>query len=146
MKLKTNFILNLIVAAFIFLFTYTAISKIVSHELFRNTLDRSPLIGNYATLLSIALPVTELVVAGLLFFRRLTLAGLYSSFLLMSVFTLYLTYMILFDEELPCSCGGVLQQMSWQQHLWFDIFLTGLAGWGIYLHRRQFSSTISSFA
>lgn len=146
MKFKTNFILNLIVAAFIFLFTYTAISKILSHELFRNTLDRSPIIGNYATFLSIALPVTELVVACLLFFPRYKLAGLYSSFLLMLVFTFYLGYMILFDEELPCSCGGVIQQMSWQQHLWFNIFLTVLAGWGIYLHRRQLSSTISTFA
>ena len=139
-----NISLNLIAAIFIFLFTYTALSKLIEHDLFRNTLNKSPLIGPYAGIVSIALPITELIVAGLLFFPKTKLAGLFSSLLLMLLFTGYLSYMILFTKDLPCSCGGVLQQLSWQQHLWFNIFFTVLAGLGIYLHLRKRISFQSS--
>lgn len=133
-----NSSLNLIAALFIFLFTYTALSKLIEHDLFRNTLIKSPLIGSYAGIVSFALPITELIVAGLLFCPKTKLAGLYSSFAMMFLFTAYLSYMmIVFTKDLPCSCGGVLQQFSWQQHLWFNILLTVLAGLGIYLHRRR---------
>jgi len=135
---------SLVAAIFIFLFTYTALSKLIEHDLFRNTLSKSPLIGTHAGILSIALPITELMVAALLFFPKTKLAGLLSSLLLMLLFTGYLCYMLLFTKDLPCSCGGVLQQLSWQQHLWFNIFLTVLAGLGIYGHRRKRISFQSS--
>jgi hypothetical protein len=141
-----NISLNLIAALFIFLFTYTAISKLTEHDLFRNTLSKSPLIGSYAGFVSIVLPITELIVAALLFFPKTKLAGFISSLSLMFMFTGYLAWLLLFTKNLPCSCGGVLQQLSWLQHLWFNIFFTVLAGLGIYLHRRKRISFHSSLA
>jgi len=139
-----NSSLNLVAALFIFLFTYTALSKLIEHDLFRNTLSRSPLIGPYSGIVSLVLPITELIIAGLLFFPKTKLTGLYSSFVLMILFTTYLSYMIIFTKDLPCSCGGVLQQLSWQQHLWLNIFLTALAALGIYMRRRKRISFQSS--
>ena len=140
-----NIFLNLIATVFIFLFTYTALSKLIEHDLFRNTLSRSPLIGSYAGIVSFSLPVAELIAACLLVFHKTKLAGLYSSFVLMMLFTAYLSYMIIFTNDLPCSCGGVLQQLSWLQHLWFNIFFTALAALGIYLYRRKRINAFTSF-
>src|SRR5918995_453728 len=106
-----NSSLNLIAAIFIFLFTYTAFSKLIEHDLFRNTLSNSPMIGPCSGIVSFVLPITELIVAALLFFPKTKLAGLYCSFVLMLLFTAYLSYMIIFTKDLPCSCGGVLQQL-----------------------------------
>jgi len=60
---------------------------------------------------------------------------LYYAFVLMTVFTLYIAYMLLFTPKLPCSCGGVLQQMTWKQHLLFNIGFTLLAAYAIWLKK-----------
>lgn len=140
-----NITLNFIAAAFIFLFTYTAMSKLMDAYEFQVILSKSPLIGEYAAIIKYVLPITELIVAGLLFLPKTKLAGLYSSLTLMLLFTGYLFYMTLFTTDLPCSCGGVLQQLSWQQHLWFNIFFTLLAGLGIFLQRLKQHYAHSSF-
>jgi hypothetical protein len=118
---------NLIAAAFIFLFTYTSLSKFMAFFSFQTTLHQSPLINNQASVIAWLLPFTELIVSLLLFIPATRMAGFYSSFLLMSVFTLYIGYMLLFTPHLPCSCGGVLKQLTWKQHLLFNIFFTILA-------------------
>jgi hypothetical protein len=134
MKLRATY-LNLVTALFIFLFLYTAISKVMQFDTFRQTLSRSPLVGSYADAIAIAVPVIEVLVSGLLFFPFTHKAGLYGSLLLMLIFSAYLGYMICFAKDLPCSCGGVLQDLSWQQHLWFNLFFTILAATGIYICR-----------
>jgi hypothetical protein len=55
----------------------------------------------------------------------------------MFLFTIYVGLMISFAPHLPCSCGGVIKQMSWKQHLTFNTFFTALALFGIWLSRRQ---------
>ena len=132
---KTN-LLNLIAAAFIFLFTYTALSKLTGFASFKATLQESPLIKDYASVLAYALPVTELVISGLLFIPYTRMAGLYSTLALMILFTGYIGYMLVFTPNLPCSCGGVLKQLSWKQHLLFNIFFTFLAAAAIWLQKR----------
>lgn len=131
--MKRSTIVEIISALFILLFVYTAVSKLMEGIKFEQTLSKSPLIGNYAGLIAIALPVTEIVVAILLLIPRTRLFGLYASAALMTLFTLYLSYMIAFTPKLPCSCGGVLKQMNWNQHLVFNLFFTGLAFTGIWL-------------
>lgn len=106
----------------ILLFTYTAISKLTDYANFVRFIDESSPIHKGADTIGWLLPVTELVVVLLLFFERTRRAGLYASLLLLVLFTLYLLYMVLFVADLPCSCGGVLRKMSWQQHVWFNLF------------------------
>ncbi|WP_414672836.1 MauE/DoxX family redox-associated membrane protein [Lacibacter sp.] len=104
----------------ILLYCYTAISKLINYEVFKAHLRRSPLIDQGADTIAWLLPATELIVVLLLFFELTRKAGLYASLLLLVLFTLYLLYMVLFVADLPCSCGGVLNKMSWKEHLFFN--------------------------
>lgn len=135
--MKRSTIVETISALFILLFVYTALSKLMEGIRFEATLKKSPLISIYATTIAWALPVVELVIASLLLFPRTRLAGLYASTALMAIFTLYLSYMVVFTTKLPCSCGGVLTQMSWKQHIIFNLFYTGLGVAGILLMKRN---------
>ena len=135
-KLKSFFI-QFIAALFIFLFGYTGLKKLQHPGIFQSSLNKSPLISNYAVLISWSVPVLELIVVCLLFFPKTRRLGLYSSLALMSVFTLYIAYMIAFAKDLPCSCGGVLEEMNWNQHLIFNIVAWGLAIVGILLSRKN---------
>jgi hypothetical protein len=55
----------------------------------------------------------------------------------MTAFTLYIGYMVSFAEKLPCSCGGVISKMTWNQHLVFNIFFTLLSLLGVILEKRR---------
>lgn len=138
---KTNLLIEVICSAFIFLFAYTAISKILEFDTFKSVLSRSPLIGQMNSWVAWMLPGIELFICIFLFIPSLRRIGLYFSLAIMSVFTLYILYMILFSSHLPCSCGGVISKMSWNQHLAFNIILTGLAIYGTVLERRLMRKT-----
>ena len=139
LPIKRSSIVESISALFILLFVYTAVSKLSDYAGFVSTLSRSPLVGNKAGAIGWALPVVELLVTLLLFIPRTRKYGLYASLALMVFFTGYLTYMIYFTTgDLPCSCGGVLNKMSWKQHLVFNIIFTLLGLTGVLLARKPF--------
>src|SRR5690606_41617749 len=73
----------------------------------------------------------------LLFIPAFRKIGLYASFILIALFTGYLTYMIVFTPDLPCSCGGVLAALSWKQHIFFNLLFILLSLTGIYLINRN---------
>jgi putative oxidoreductase len=135
--LRRQLIIEIIAALFILLFVYTAISKLSDASKFQNVLSKSPLIGSLASYISLGLPILELVVTGLLFLPKTRWLGLYSSLVLMAGFTCYLGYMIYFTPNLPCSCGGVLSQMTWREHLVFNSVFNVLALWGVILSRKE---------
>ena len=132
---RLSFFIDLIAALFIFLFLYTAINKFKGLHAFRLVLSKSPLLHPFATILAPLVPGIEVMITALLFFPRTKKAGLVASFGLMSLFTIYIGYMLLFSVKLPCSCGGVLKQMTWRQHFLFNLFFVALALLGLYLHR-----------
>ena len=134
---KKKIVADIISSFFILLFVYTATTKLLDHESFRAVLSQSPIIGSKAEILSWVLPVLELFTAMLLFIPSYKKYGFISSFILMLLFTGYVGYMILFSRNLPCSCGGVISQMTWPQHLIFNIFFTALAAIALRLTLRN---------
>jgi hypothetical protein len=62
--------------------------------------------------------------------------GLLASFGLMTVFTIYIAYMLLTSSHLPCSCGGVISKLSWKEHLWLNVLLSVLAAFSLCLQQR----------
>ena len=106
----------------IFLFTYTGVSKLIDHEVFEAAILRSPIIKLQATIISWLIPVIELLIVVMLLLPQYRKAGLLFSLLLLTVFNAYIGYMILFIPDLPCSCGGVLKELSWSNHLLFNSF------------------------
>ena len=139
--MKRNTLVEIIAALFILLFVYTAMSKFFEFKSFSYVLSKSPLIGDMAPVVAWGLPITELLIALLLLVPRTRRPGLWASFFIMLAFTGYLVYMIYFTPDRPCSCGGVLKQMTWKQHLVFNIGFTLLALAGLWLQRKQSGGT-----
>jgi hypothetical protein len=131
------FIADMISALLLLLFLYTSLSKLADHETFKNVLSASPLLKPVAGMVAWLLPVTELGIVVLLFVPFLRIKGFYASFILISLFTLYLIYMIIFTPHLPCSCGGVIKLLTWPQHILFNLFFILLSLTGILLHKRN---------
>jgi putative oxidoreductase len=137
-QMKKATIVEITSSLLILLFVYTALSKLAGFVQFKETLRKSPFIGSNASWIAWMLPVTELIVALLLLMPFTRLLGLYSSLALMIIFTVYIAYMLAFTPKLPCSCGGVLKDMTWKQHLVFNIFFTLLASIGVRLFKKRF--------
>jgi uncharacterized membrane protein YphA (DoxX/SURF4 family) len=61
---------------------------------------------------------------------------LYSSFMLLLVFTVYITSVVKFSDSIPCSCGGVLSSLGWTDHILFNVGFMTLAILGIVFHKK----------
>lgn len=130
--LKSNAIYS-IAMLHILLFTYAATSKVLDFQNFRIQLGQSPLLSAFADSTAIAVPAVEGVLVFLLLFRKSRMIGLYGSFALMTMFTAYIVIILNFSSFTPCSCGGILEKMSWTQHLVFNIVFVLLSGMAIAL-------------
>ena len=110
-----------IIYFFILLFCYAAISKMFDLENFQLQIAQSPMLSKYAGFVSYSVILIELFTVGLLCFEKTGYAGLIASAILMVIFSIYIAMLLNFGENLPCSCGRILQEMSWHQHLYFNI-------------------------
>lgn len=106
---------------FILLFCYASISKIMDFENFQVQIAQSPLLSAYAVLITYGILALELFVCFLLIYERTRFAGLYSSYILMVLFTVYIYLILNYSEFVPCSCGGILEKMDWNTHLIFNL-------------------------
>ena len=106
--------------AYILLYFYTAFSKLITYSSFLKVLSDLPVIGDWHELVAIALILIEIVFGLLLVFPKTRLLGLWLSLGLMMTFTFYLSYHIMVNSKLLCSCGGVISGMSWPQHVVFN--------------------------
>ncbi len=122
---------------FIVLFVYAATSKLLEFALFRIQLSRSPFISPYADWIAWGLPVIELFIVVLFLFPKLKLQAFYASLILMTIFTVYILIVLNFSESIPCSCGGILNNLGWKEHLIFNIAFVFLALMGILFTIKQ---------
>lgn len=136
--MKRTVAIDIISAILLLLLLYTAISKFIEYSRFKEVLLISPLLKPFAGFIAWSLPLLELMIAVSLFIPALRIKGLYASLLLLIILTVYLTYMILFTPSLPCSCGGVLKDLTWPQHILFNLFFVVLSVIGIILARQRF--------
>jgi hypothetical protein len=102
-------------------------------EQFRVQLGQSPILTAYAKFVSWAVPATEIILAALLIFHQTRLFALYGCFALMTIFTVYIIVITNFSEFVPCSCGGVLEDLTWNQHLVFNLAFVAMAAAAIFL-------------
>ena len=130
-------VLETICLLFILLFVYTAVSKFLDYENFRAVIGQSPLVTRFAPVLAIVVPVAEIAIALLLVIPVYRRVGLYASFAMMMLFTVYIIVLVTLSEKIPCSCGGVISRMTWTQHLYFNIVFVLLALWGMWLYTKS---------
>ncbi len=126
--------IDIICSLFILLFVYAAISKITDVQKFRIQLGKSPLLAPFVGIVFWFVPAFEIGTALMLMFKKLQLLALYLSYFLMVVFTSYIITILNFSEYIPCSCGGILENMTWNQHLIFNLIfvIAGIVGVLIY--------------
>lgn len=127
-----NIISSIIAALLIVLFAYTAINKLTGYDRFVTIIGHSPLAGPFKYFVAIGIPLAEIILVILLFIPKYRLAGLWGSLLLMMAFTAYIGISLWVAAKLPCACGGVLSQLTWKQHLIFNIVVTGITAIGVY--------------
>jgi hypothetical protein len=126
-------IIEFITMLYILLFVYAATSKLLDFDTFQVQLGQSPLLSAFAGWVAFGVPFLEFFIVLLLVFPKWRLIGLYAAFSLMVLFSAYIVVILNFSSFVPCSCGGILEEMSWKQHLVFNIVFVVLAIVGIYM-------------
>jgi len=142
--MKKAFITDTIAALFILLFVYAALSKLTEFHKFKIQLGQSPLLTSFTALAAWLTPAVEIIISLLLLLEKYRLLALHFSLGLMSMFTTYIITITKFSTYIPCSCGGILQDMTWNQHLLFNLgfVVLGFCSIIFYNNRSQPSSTL----
>jgi hypothetical protein len=134
---KRSLVIELTCFLFVLLFVYAAVSKLMEIDKFEVQLGKSPVTGPFASWVIWIVPGTEIGISLLLFFNRTKLVALYASFSLMVAFTTYIIVILHFGEHIPCSCGGVLQDMNWTQHLVFNVAFMLLGAMSVLIYPKE---------
>lgn len=135
--MKRQTIIEIIAFTFFFLFVYTSLSKLYQYNIYVHDLLRSPLTGPVAYPVSIIIPGSELLVAAMLLFDTTRKYGLNGSMILMLLFTVYVGYVLTNATYQPCTCGGIIRQLSWKNHMIFNIAFLIFAVTGVLLERKK---------
>lgn len=135
--MKNKIAVEVIAFLFIVLFLYTAGTKLTGYATFVAQIGKSPLLTHYSEFIAWVIPTVEILAAIMLIIPRTKLLGMYASFGLMLLFTLYVAAILTFSKELPCSCGGVISLLGWKSHLVFNIGFALLALVGVALINKQ---------
>lgn len=128
-----NNVVEVICLLYILLFVYAAVSKLLDFENFQVQLGQSPLLSAFASWISWLVPTIELLIAALLLIYKFRTIGLYAAFTLMFMFTVYIFIILNYSSFVPCSCGGILEKMSWNVHMVFNIIFVLFAALAILL-------------
>lgn len=126
-----KYIAEVICLLYILLFIYAAVSKLLDYHDFSIKLGQSPLLSAFAGYFAVGVPVLEIIIALLLCFPHWRFIGLFGSFCLMMAFTAYIFIILNFSSYVPCSCGGILQDLGWTEHLIFNLVFVVLAVIGL---------------
>ena len=126
--MKLNTAIKIICILLVFLFVYAAVSKLANWTTFVSDMNNQPFPSFLKPILVWAVPFTELAIVALLIFDTTRLIGLYASLVLMIAFSFYTAVVLLhFFTYVPCSCGGIIKNLSWGQHLVFNLFFVLIA-------------------
>ncbi len=135
---------TLIICTFLvmLLFVYAASSKLFNIAGFRHDMLSQPFPRQISLLFVWAVPAIEILLVILLFFFRARIYGLLLAVCLLFAFSLY-TFLILnhMFSKLPCSCGGIISNLSWTQHLYLNLFFLLLACTGFVLQLLEILDT-----
>ena len=118
------------------LFIYTAVSKVYDWKGTQLAMYNQLFPEWMADILLFILPILEIGIASMLLVSALRKTGLLFSVILLMLFTGYVGWIGLgFAERVPCSCGGVLNSLDWEEHLVFNLVFLGIAGYGLWFEK-----------
>lgn len=137
---KTNFkksFIEITAALFVLLYLYTGLTKAMHNGEFNAAMKHSPLIALFSEQLAIIIPVIEIIISILLIIPQTRFNGMLFATALMALFTFYVIYIMTADRALPCTCGGIIQQMGWRDHLILNssFLLSGITATLLHFHK-----------
>ena len=135
---RSSRFIEITVFLLVLLWMCTAASKLLSFDQYQSQMYNQPLPHWMAFILIWSLPPIEILTGILLILPKLKIWGLLSSIILLVVFSIYVELMTFrVFERVPCSCGGVLKNMTWTVHLFFNLFFLLLSILAIITHNRE---------
>lgn len=135
--MKKQLVVDIACYMIILLFAYAALNKLFLFDVYLYDLGRSPFIGFATPVLSVLIPSVELTLSVMLIFQRTRALALPGSFILMLMFTLYVGAIIAFTTGgMPCTCGGLIKELSWRQHFVLNISYTVIALYAWFLNKK----------
>ena len=141
--MRKKVITEIISSLLVLLFLYASLSKFFDFRHFIGQMNNQPFPNWMTPYLVWSIPSLEIAITVALIFEKTRTPGLYASLILMAAFTIYTVAILLrFFGRIPCSCGGVIEKLTWQQHLALNLFFVAIALAGILLRRpkvRQYS-------
>lgn len=128
--MKKGFRHDILSYIFISLFTFAAFIKLFELDKFRDQIAQSPFISDYVWL-SVLIPALELTTVVLLAFDKLRVIGMSLSFVLMAGFLGYTIAISTFSDFIPCTCSGIIPNLGWTGHAYFNLIFFALSFLGL---------------
>lgn len=136
--MKKETIVEWCCALLVLLFVYAALSKYFPLSQFIHDMKNQPFARWFVDLLIWGLPPFELLISIALIVKRTRTIGLWLSFFLMLGFTGYTAAILAgYYQRIPCSCGGVIRELSWTWHLVLNSAFTAISVIGIWLNSKN---------
>ncbi|KQB99885.1 MauE/DoxX family redox-associated membrane protein [Pedobacter sp. Hv1] len=130
--MKKENVLQLISGLIAALFFYAAMSKLIDYDKSIGEMRNQIFPVAIAKVLTWMIPSIEITLVFLLLFRNTRKKALWASLFLLTAFTLYIAIVMTgVFGRIPCSCGGILKNMSYGTHLIFNLFFITLASLGL---------------
>jgi uncharacterized membrane protein YphA (DoxX/SURF4 family) len=116
---------------------YAAISKLLDYQKFAIQIGQSPLFTGLGEIIPWLVISIEMLISALLIIPRFQVIGFYAAFSLMVMFTTYIAVILNYSNYVPCSCGGILENLGWTEHLILNASFVILSLTGIILQHKQ---------
>lgn len=130
--MKRTTLIDIIVTLIVCMYLYASSSKYFDFPAFQRAMHNQPFPDWFSTFLTLFIPPAEIIVIVLLIFQKSRKTGFLASTVLMGLFTIYIAAILLhLFPRVPCSCGGIIRLLTWNQHLLFNLFFLALSfiGW-----------------
>lgn len=122
---------------FVILFCYASISKILDFRNFQSQLGQSPGLAGYEIVVAYGIISLQMIAVILLCFRTSRFLGLWITFGILSVFAGYVAFILIYNKNLPCTCIGLFEKISWKENLILNIGLMTIALAGIFSAQKR---------
>ena len=115
---------------FAILFSYATMSKAIDFKNFRDQLAQAPGMHGSGAIVAYLIIALMTITVLMLCYRRSRLWGLFLTFGMVTVFAGYIAIILTDSKNLPCTCIGLFEKMTWKDNLVLNIglMITALTG------------------
>lgn len=137
--MKRKMIVEVIAFLLMLLFLFASVSKWLAFKTFIGDINNQPFPNWLTPWITNLLPPMEVLIVLALMFEKTRTAGFYASLILMTAFSIYSAAVLLkFFDYIPCSCGGIIKNLSWRDNLILNLFFVAISIAGIVLRKNRF--------